>query len=556
MMVMTFRRHLLIPALIFCYASFAQTEALPAYTVKLTQSSFASTAFTFDYPFVLTGDVPENCYKISYSYSVKGNFKKWMSLPKGNSFSDEWEKDGDKFTLFCEGMHPNVRYDFKFEIFKNPSLAETSKTELKQKLAAKLTAFSKKFAIKKIVDADLTKLNSDLNTIFSSYLKIECGAVEVRERCTPANKYTLDVRNNSTLNPEFEKIRTANDEIFAAYNDLYGSTKIMEALLADCKAEASSILKDLDVISSGKVTLDPLSAELLKLPFAPSLKDFRTHKLSDGLIILKKLLIPSANLEEFLKGKRKINNVDLEVSDEIEYSSLYFLNALFIYLGDGTIKEATAKGSQPLFTSISRIITNGMLKRFMDAVARHEEHNQDLKELIATFPDFSAQVVLSETLAFEAITITDVASEKTPYISVEGGISYATGFRSALNYTGANFYLSPVNKKALLSTFKGWNKFKKMFCFNVAIGNFFGDKPQNAYSILGESSGSNLLLGAGLRLGRVIKVNVHWLPYKTDNKNILMETKELKSDFLFSIGADINLLKALGNVGKVLKLTE
>jgi hypothetical protein len=274
------------------------------------------------------------------------------------------------------------------------------------------------------------------------------------------------------------------------------------------------------------------------------------------LSILRKVLVPIGNLSVFLKGERKIQNADLVIVPGPDYQSLYVFDALLKHLASGVLKDTINNRETGRFSNLQDLDNSGNLRRFISAYSRLEENRKKLEGLIASFPDFTAEIVLADALSLETVSIPDVVTEKTPYISAEGGISYSTSFRSALSYTGANFYLSPINKKAPLNTFKGWNLFKKMFCFNVAIGNFFGARPANSFSILGDDSKSDLLVGMGLRLGRVIKVNAHWLPYKTTNSNTLAIKKDLRTDFIVSIGADVNLLKALGNVGKVLKLVE
>jgi len=56
-------------------------------------------------------------------------------------------------------------------------------------------------------------------------------------------------------------------------------------------------------------------------------------------------------------------------------------------------------------------------------------------------------------------------------------------------------------------------------------------------------------------LGRIIKLNLSSIPYKVST-NPLTTDKKLRIQFFAGVGADVNLLGALGTLGKTLRIVQ
>jgi len=110
-------------------------------------------------------------------------------------------------------------------------------------------------------------------------------------------------------------------------------------------------------------------------------------------------------------------------------------------------------------------------------------HSYRIEKYKRNFPDLTAQIVTSSANIYNTITIPDVTTEKTPYVSVEGGFGYAPYFNQAFNCVSANIYFSPVNKKTWYKTYKNIPyTFIKSFCINIGYMTYFGDRPVNTQS--------------------------------------------------------------------------
>lgn len=542
----------------------------PISIATLNKNNISTANYPFDIPFYIKAKVPDNCTRIIFRYKVSdkekkkdGTFKKWISLPERNptgafSLSDDKPyrpADGD-FLMFCKGLHPNMRYDFAFEVYKEPLADDKLKTDLKQKIADKLLQFTEDHKDKGFKTGDISILNNDLTAIIQKSLVTDGTVQKLKEKKNPDNDYTVNVRND--LNVEFGKLVSEGLRLESATTELKrpnGVVKdVTDAFTAITRPGAPTPLQpELKDLLAGKLPLTDNAKASLDLNITPSLESFKGYTLRNGLLVLNKISQSPALMPAILKGAKKISNNDVvSVSPAaIDAESIYFLAELIRFLKEGNL-TTTQAANNVLFRQLST------LSDFLDVMATQVRELTGSRANIAAFtsklPDLTANILIRESITQETITIPDVITQNTPYISVEGGIGYGTAFEAAFNYYGANFYFSPVNKKAHLSSFKGWNLVKKMICFNLGIANQFGDRPTNSYSILG--SGTNdLYAGLGLRLGRIIKLNLSGIPYKVST-NPLTNDKKIRVQFFAGVGADVNLLGALGTLGKTLRIVQ
>lgn len=566
----------------------AQVEAKDKVEIRMNSHDIANAIYQFDVPFNLVGPVPPGTRKILFSYKVSNDkkwekkdgstdFPNWITLPvrhpDGSFFkSATWINSGSdqNFTLHCPGMHPNMKYDFFFEIIKDPNVDDKARAALKKKLSETILAFYEVAMVDGFDPGDLADLNNNLLTLLKAEFKIDCdGVVELREKCNDQNRYVVDVAADPDINNAYSILTGLSATRKNALDVLFEGTNTVGQLVTALREHQQLILDTIDILLADKTALTKFSKAILEQPFNPSLDAFRAYTLKDGLQILRKLALVPDHLAAIFKGDEKIVNKDFVASDKVDVPTLRFLYRLLHYLSEN-IMQYVENGKLITVFYVHPPVAEGqlapppnkyeeilqLLGTSFDAALELAKATDELEVGKTTFPDLVANIVQFQSLAADVISLADVSTNKTPYISAEGGIGYSTSFQNAFSYYGANFYLTPVNKKAPLKTFRGWNLVKKMMCVNLGISNFFGKRPADSYSILGDDSGSDLLIGLGVRTGRVVKINFDWMPYKTNRSNPLAAGKIIKADFIISIGADINLLSAFSNVAKALRLIQ
>ncbi len=573
----------LITAVSFLIPVKAQMEAKEKVEIKLNRFDIANAVYHFDIPFNLVGPVPAGTRKIIFSYKVSDDEKVKSVLKKGKKFpgwislpvkdpdgsyvqSSEWINGGSdqNFSLHCKGMHPNLKYDFQFEIIKDPVADDKLRVAIKKKLSEAILDFYETAVLNSLDSGDLVTLNTNLEAILKTELRIGCDELtELRQKCDDQQTYTVDVSSDGMVKTAFEKLSGLLQNKFNALETLFGDTKQVEQIVSTIRSYQQPLIDTIEILLSDKTALTKFSKALLDQPFSPSLESFKAYSLRDGLTILRKIALVPEHLEAIFKGEEKIFNKDFVNTDKLDVGSLQFLRRLLALLSEKTMQYVD---NGKLITAFYvypeediRSVYEEILMLFIEgynAAAILDDALQDLESGKLFFPDLVADIVLSQSFISDVVSVADVTSSKTPYISAEGGIGYSTSFQNAFSYYGANFYLSPVNKKARLKTFRGWNLIKKVVCFNLGISNFFGKRPADSYSILGDDSPSDLLIGIGFRTGRIVKINFDWLPYKTNNDNPLGNKKIIKGDFVVSIGADVNLLSAFSTVAKALRLIQ
>jgi hypothetical protein len=530
------------------------------YPVALTTAAITSATFPYDVPFYITGDPPANAISIVFSYKVSdrekksdGQFRKWVTLPVTNpngsyTVSGQWPLQSGEttYSLLCRGMHPGIHYDFRFETLKNVADDAPLKADLKQKLIARIQLFTTQFSALAYTSDNLDKLGKDLTDIIKAKL-ITGPNQELRVKGTPNAVYTVDV--NQTLETYLGNALAASQSGAAAVTDLDGQAR---SAIAELRDKSAAILADINaVLGDGAKPTDNTKA-MLDMPVAPSVDAFKSYTLRNALLVLKKICQPPDRISGIINRNQQIVNNDvtpMAPATQADPQNIYFLQALIAFLKDGNV-ATTDSGVK--FTTL------GDLDTYLTTVAEDNKTIADSKAqlaaLVGSFPDLTTELVLSETDNMETITVPDVTTSNTPYISAEGGLGYNSAFQSVFSYLGANIYSTPINKKAPLSAFRGLDWWRKTLSLSIGFSTLYSDRPVHTASFLGGTGKSDLFIGLGFRPNRIIKFNVSAMPYYV-NPNPVTPDKQLKFSLVAGIGFDVNLLGALGGVARGLNLT-
>ena len=472
--------------------------------VMLNRNGLENAFYPFDIAFNFVGPIPPGCSRITASYDIAADYQK-KHLNKNINFKKntltEWKLQGHsngRFTIPCPGMDPNVKYTFTFTIYSKPVTDDKAKEALRVKFAARLTLFGKEFATKTYTDADLNKLNDDLNSILTNEFTGACNEFQLVD--CKGNAFTLNVRTAGKIFEQF-KLFNKNAQDYVDFSRNLHEGGAIRDLIAFFTAHKTQIGKELDFLLSGKI--NPSSKDALDISWDASFKDYPGYKLKDGIAVLKKMVAHDELLTNIVTGSARINGTEIVSSDTFHLGSVQLLYSLVNFIGqhqwmDSAVAPDPVAHIIQLERYIQPVKTNASAMMIADWNTRY---------LTSIFPDLAVDFFIAESLKSQVITSPDVSTDKTPYISADGGIGYASAAQAGFSYFGANFYFSPVNKKAPISSYNFWYALKKMVCVNIGVANFFSPRAKNSYSILGETASQDLLLGLGIRLGRIPKLN-------------------------------------------------
>jgi hypothetical protein len=426
------------------------------------------------------------------------------------------------------------------------SLDTKTEAEMRSKLANRLEAFFKSKETTAITQAELIAENAALKAVVLSYFP----GKKLLFKSDPTKVFYFDAFNMTDVSANLAFVSSTN--LHTAKTN-YNSA--VTDLLDEMALVRNQILEDIDAIQNGKLEINPYSKEVLSLPFNPGLSEFKDYTLLDGLKLLRRLSLPGSHiLRMLLNDSLRITNNSFTVTEGKRHpESVLFIATLLEELGNQLIKDTKAGIESPRFAYFSNDMKTALQEIWKYSLEITDAETQ-FDKIEASLPDILARIVQFEALESDVLPVVDVVSESTPYISAEAGLSYTHSFRYATHYRGANIYFVPIEKRAPLSSFRGHNRILKSLCLQIGVSNFFGDRPQNTRSLLGKEAKTDLNLALGWRLNRIIKLNAGIIPYKTNIKNVLSDNFELKGAGYVSIGLDVNLLKAFGDVATLLSL--
>lgn len=567
------RRFLISLLVLISIAARSQNSKLDVIQLGPELKSLRAVEWPYDIPFYLTVPIDADVVSMTMNYRIeddKTRGKGWVSFPhqdlaknkegflKTPIPADKDIFDKTRYSFLVPGLHPNIKYNFQFEAIKKVSLDAKLVLELREKLAAQLNDFFKSKLTTKIGPADLVIENAALTKIVESYFPEK----KLRFKDRPAVRYNFTAFN----------MQPAENAAYAASQSLFTSTDAYKQAASDLLEEFDSmrdkILADIDAIQTGKLAMNRYSKEVLSLPFNPGLKEFTAYTLLDGLKLLRQMSLPASKyLNLILKDSFRItNNAFTKTGGKRHAETIYFVVSLLQELKNGALKDTisvtvkeTIRGVVTTTSKkmeVSRFAYLSAMDDYLDEImldlpkmVAAEEQLETVKQLL---PDILANIVQFESYEAVILPMVDVVSENTPYVSAEAGIAYVGPFESVMRYSGANIYFSPINKKASMSKLKLGYRLLKMFSLQVGVMTHFGDRPVNTKSLIGGNT--DLSVGIGLRLNRIIKINAGIVSYKTNAHNAISNDYKLRGAGFVSIGLDVNILKAFGKVATVLNL--
>ena len=148
-------------------------------------------------------------------------------------------------------------------------------------------------------------------------------------------------------------------------------------------------------------------------------------------------------------------------------------------------------------------------------------------------------VTLRETLISEP-----ASTEAGIYVGLDLGVLYPPELDRASLYVGANLYFRPINKRASLGGFG--QRFS--LTFGISLNDLKLEQGDPRFDpLLGDRS--NLLVGAGLRLSRSLRVSAGALLFLKNDPNPLVDDRSLAATFYAALSFDVDIVRAFRSMG-------
>ena len=525
----------------------AQTKGLTEVDVDLGSATFSGAAgLPFDVPFKITGPVTSNLRSIYVSYRIKpDDYKSWMRFPssvigKWSDTSRHWNyfdesPAGAKFHLYVGPIHPNVAYEFLYIIRKAPSLNATQRDDLKKTIFNSLVDFLSN--LEDVNDSRISTLNIELDK------KIQVAVGNGDIQYLDGSPFKINIRDRN-LKPITNKIIDCNLAIRDARNDIPANAN--QFLPGNGNfVRFKNILSN---IKNGVVVLDAPSLAIWNSPFTsaiPALKDLKFKDLADMLTD------PGLNWADLINGTVKIDPPRLTTVTATDNSSFAVLSAFFDIITNQKFKTAGVNPVDP-FAAV-HIFVVGNLKLALTTTLEDLNiitvQQQVRANLLNTFPDILADKLISTSIVVVDKSVSDVVSSSSPYIGLDYGLSYTPNYSQLFIYEGVNFYLVPVNKDARLATMRGFrNNLSKRLSIHLGLTQSLITAQNKNYVPLIGTVGS-ILLGAGLRFSRILRLNYGTIFFYEKDANPLIDKQTFKAMYTFSLTFDFNVAKAFGDLG-------
>ncbi|HVQ30158.1 MAG TPA: hypothetical protein VMV21_11290 [Vicinamibacteria bacterium] len=150
---------------------------------------------------------------------------------------------------------------------------------------------------------------------------------------------------------------------------------------------------------------------------------------------------------------------------------------------------------------------------------------------------------LRQTLVTEA-----GSTESGIYVGLDLGVLYPPELSRASLYVGANIYFRPINKRAPLGGDGGFGR-RVSLTVGISLNDLKLEEGDARFEpLLGDRS--NLLVGAGLRVSRSLRVSAGALLFLKNDQNPLVTDRSLAATFYAALSFDVDVVRALRSMGQ------
>lgn len=148
---------------------------------------------------------------------------------------------------------------------------------------------------------------------------------------------------------------------------------------------------------------------------------------------------------------------------------------------------------------------------------------------------------VNERPAANTIVTADGWTAHGNYVSIDVGLLYSGPIGIGALYVGANVYLQPVNKSALLGPFDAVGR-RLALTVGATVSSIADEENHTRSGLFWNQA---MVLGAGYRLTRSVRAGGGALVFRESNPNPLITAKSAALTWYASISLDLDLLKGL-----------
>lgn len=496
----------------------------------------------YDVPFRFKGTVLPSFREITLTYKVSDSYGDTANLQwkgDGSASYSSWKYLGDQkeWRLSVGQIHPNVPYDFIFEIKRVPDLNSPEIPKFKEEVYRILEKFYED--PNKISAATIISTNALLNS------QLKALVPPNQEIINPdGSPYKIDIYDYP-YNTLLETIQNVQDERLKLKTRL---TSLKNIFLSEDFDYDGFRLRLAKIIIDPN-SLNPESKEVIEAIIDGGNSNYNSVKMVDfGNLVIH----PSHRIFEIFEGTVTVDldNYSWVASSKPDVDLMKLTFQFYSNIQDNLILNS----GKEVFTDDDMDNIELLLNFLNDITKAQVLFRNQLTEIknnaLNKFPNVLADKMLSASYVVSDQSYTDAVSQSTPYIGLDFGFSYIPGYSQLFIYEGVNFYFMPVNKDAPLSYFT-----KRRYWWLKRLSIHFGltqnlIKVENdRYSPLIEGIGS-VLAGAGFRINRIMRINAGYMFFYEKDNNPLKDKKHFTALPQLSFTFDINIAKALGGVGK------
>lgn len=502
----------------------------------------------FDELFVLKGTVGAAVQRLEMGYA-EGCAPRRVGIFEPTQVWNRTAADQHTFRFTVNPLDPHTCYTFAFDQFLQPA-SETDRKLLQSELTALFRgAISEAGKQGFLSEANKVQLTSTLQGIANRFVRDKFHAA--------APTINLDdpriVDHKVTLFTHASEKATAEGNLLG----LIGSVK-QELCIADngCNPTANAwqdFRAELIALIADPAALAPGAKTLWNAPVNASREPHKAVTVAQVAAILATQSV--IDLISVVAGRARIAGSVIQPAAVPDPESLQLI-ADFLRVTSGisfaTVQEVKpAKGKQPVKTNVpvmnqalrDNVLTAiGQIRELATNYARIAEKAAAINS--TDFPDILAGHLLQQQFTIPA-RATIQTENANPYISADVGFGYALRADKGYPYYGVNFYRVPVNKRAPLSQFHGWERFNRSASLLIGLTTSAFEEGRNK----NYTSAGSPMLGFGYRIGQSVKLNGGLLAFKQTNPNPVIAKLDEKYVPFFSISIDLDVRTFLKNAG-------
>lgn len=478
-------------------------------------------------------------YKIDQKGLINDKFRKKYyfqkdSDAKGYLTSDLRNVSSQSFSIGGIGpLHPNTPYIFEFSIYEKVNLTDAAANSLKTDV--------EKFINKLYLNTEVLPDPETIIDRFNLVLQKHVSNLYDKE----ANELTVSTLFLSDLTDYKSDLTVAKTAIKTAIDNNDSDAK--KIVPSDFGPDFCKLIENLD----SKNLVNP---DILTEPMNLLIDGYGNVTLQEMINFYR--LNCNRDFEyssAIINGKAKFNNkLELQtLPKEQRYKnieSLELLKSSIILMN----KLKVINDNSPYF---QRAIDHSINTRLDSIIA--EEHiindtRDKILEVNANTPNILLNKYSQTAFRNDYKAITDVQSAATPYINLDLGLLYASELNDVFALQTVNFHFAPVNRNAIFSELKGWDKFFKQACLQIGLAQRLGPTDESYHTFLTGDLGTPYM-GLGFRVNRILRISAGMIAYREENNNPIITDKVTKGSFSFTITINSALSSALGLVGGIIK---